>query len=81
MLCRARPCYLATFDPNRLHQNLSRQCKTEQTAVLITGDDSADVSVVKLELREVRPESYGLTRVSYWAALSVMLDEYSVHTL
>jgi hypothetical protein len=48
---------------------------------LITGDDSADVSVVKLELREVRPESYGLTRVSYWAALSVMLDEYSVHTL
>ena len=35
--------------------------KTEQTAVLISGDGSADGSVVELELREVCTESCDVT--------------------
>ena len=41
--------------------SLANPSKTEQTAVLISGDGSADGSVVELELREVCTESCDVT--------------------
>ena len=62
-------------------QNSPSASKTEQTAVLIWGNDGADASVAEHELREVRPGSGGLTQISRETALPVRLDENSVHIL
>ena len=48
----------------------SNLSKTVQTAVLSSGDDGADASVVELELREVRPEGHGLNQVSYGGSVA-----------
>ena len=44
----------STYDRSAVRKNLSDPSKIEQTAVLISGDNSKGISAVELGLREVR---------------------------
>ena len=44
----------STYERSAVRKNLSDPSKIEQTAVLISGDNSKGISAVELGLREVR---------------------------